>query len=128
MNRMKQFFVAILMVLAAGTTMLAPTAVYADSAVSDACNAINAGGDCKSGANGTLTLEDVVAAVVKILSIVIGVAAIFMIIFAGMKYVTSGGDSSAVASAKNMIIYALVGIVVAAMAFYLVGFVLTKVK
>jgi hypothetical protein len=57
---------------------------------------------------------------------VVGVIAVIMIIIGGLKYVTSGGDSSAVGSAKNTIIYALVGLVVVALAQALVKFVLAK--
>ena len=51
-----------------------------------------------------------------------------MIIIAGFKYVTSGGDTNGVASAKNTIIYAIIGIVVAALGQILVHFVLTTTQ
>jgi hypothetical protein len=47
-----------------------------------------------------------------------------MILVGGLKYTTSGGDASSVSSAKNTIIYALVGLIVAAFAQFLVRFVL----
>ena len=50
-----------------------------------------------------------------------------MIIIGGIKYVTSNGDSSGVTSAKNTILYAVVGLVVAVMAYTIVNFVLTNV-
>jgi hypothetical protein len=79
------------------------------------------GGDCDgSGVN------NILSTVVSILSIVVGVAAIIMIIASGLKYVTSGGDSGKVASAKNTLIYALIGIAVAALAQFLVHFVLAQ--
>jgi hypothetical protein len=51
-----------------------------------------------------------------------------MIIIGGLKYITSGGDSSNVTGAKNTILYAVVGLVVVAMAQFIVRFVLTKVN
>ncbi|MDL2341580.1 MAG: hypothetical protein QFB87_00690 [Patescibacteria group bacterium] len=67
-----------------------------------------------------------VRAVITILSIVVGVAAVIMIIIAGLKYVTSGGDSNGISSAKNTLIYALVGLFVAASAQLIVRYVLAN--
>lgn len=78
------------------------------------------GGDC-SGSGVT----NFISAIVNILSIVVGIAAIIVIILSGLKYITSGGDSGKIASAKNTLIYALIGLVVAALAQFLVHFVLT---
>lgn len=68
----------------------------------DACN--------DSGINQTI------AAAVNILSFIVGVAAIIAIISAGFKYITSGGDSNKVGNAKSTILYAIVGLVVVALA------------
>ena len=51
-----------------------------------------------------------------------------MIIIGGFKYVTSGGDTNSIASAKNTIIYAIIGIVLAALGQILVHFVLTTTE
>jgi hypothetical protein len=70
-------------------------------------------------------VTNVISAVVQILSLVVGIAAIIMVIVAGFKYITSGGESGKVANAKNTLIYALVGLVIAALAQFLVHFVFT---
>lgn len=70
-------------------------------------------------------VTSIIGSVVKILSYVVGIAAIIMIVWAGFRYITSGGDSNKVATAKNTLIYALVGIIVAALAQLLVNTVLT---
>lgn len=59
------------------------------------------------------------------MSIILGAIAVIMIVIGGFKFVTSGGDTNAVASAKNTIIYALVGLVVVALAQVIVHYVLT---
>jgi hypothetical protein len=69
-------------------------------------------------------VTNVLSAAVTVLSLVIGAAAVIMILVGGFKYMTSGGDSSKVASAKTTLIYALVGVAVAALAQFLVHFVL----
>ena len=47
-----------------------------------------------------------------------------MIIYAGFKYVTSGGESNSVSSAKNTLIYAIIGIIVVVLAQLIVHYVL----
>ncbi len=61
-------------------------------------------------------------AVVQILSQIVGVLAVIMVIWAGFKYITSGGDSNKIASAKTTLIYALIGLVVVALAQIVVHF------
>ena len=69
-----------------------------------------------------------ISAAINILSIIVGVAAVIVIIISGLKYVTSGGDSNGISSAKNTLIYALIGLVIAGSAQLLVHFVLFQVK
>jgi hypothetical protein len=82
-----------------------------------------AGGNC-SGAK----VNDVVSTVVNILSIIVGIAAIIMIIISGLKYITSGGDSNKVGSAKTTLIYALVGLAIAISAQFIVDFITERVN
>lgn len=65
--------------------------------------------------------------IVDILLLIIGAVAVIMLIFGGFKYVTSGGDASGVTAAKNTILYAIVGIVVAILAYAIVDFVVKEV-
>jgi uncharacterized membrane protein len=62
--------------------------------------------------------------VINVFSWIVGVIAVIMIIVGGLKYITSGGDSGNVSSAKNTILYALVGLVIVALAQFIVRFVL----
>lgn len=61
--------------------------------------------------------------VVNIFLFVIGAVAVIMIIIGGLRYVVSGGNASSVTEAKNTILYAIVGIVVAILAYAIVDFV-----
>lgn len=65
--------------------------------------------------------------IINMLIFLIGSIAVIMIVVGGMRYVLSGGDSSAVNSAKNTILYAVVGLIVAVMAYAIVNFVVTQV-
>lgn len=60
--------------------------------------------------------------VVTILSIVVGIVAVFMVVLAGFKYITSAGDSNKTASAKATLVYAIIGLVVVALAQIIVHF------
>ena len=62
--------------------------------------------------------------VINLLLFIIGAIAVIMIIIGGIKYTTSNGDQAQVTSAKNTILYAVVGLVVAIMAYAIVNFVL----
>ena len=82
----------------------------------------------KGSSNSSSSLGDTVTSIVNILSIVAGVAAVIMIIIGGLRYVTSGGKQESVTSAKNTILYAIVGLIVVALAQIIVHFVLKNVK
>ena len=58
----------------------------------------------------------------------VGAIAVVMLIIGGLRYVLSGGNSSNVESAKNTIFYAIIGIVVAILAFAIVNFVIGGVS
>jgi hypothetical protein len=64
--------------------------------------------------------------VTNILLFIIGAISVIMVIVGGLRYVTSAGDSNSVNGAKNTILYAVVGLVVAAIAYAIVNFVVTK--
>ncbi len=98
-----------------------------DGAAAQICagvNANNPGSGCTAGGS---ELERVITVIVNVLSIIVGVLAVIMIIFAGFRYVTSGGDSGRVSAAKNTLIYAIIGLVIVALAQFIVQFVLKKI-
>src|SRR5689334_12571760 len=77
---------------------------------------------------GTAKIQNIVTTVINIFSVIVGIVAVIMIIFGGFKYITSGGDSSNITGAKNTIVYAVIGLVVVALAQFFVQFVLNKVN
>ena len=58
---------------------------------------------------------------------IIGFVAVVMIIMGGIQYTTSSGDAAKVTKAKNTILYGIVGLVVALLAFAIVNFILANV-
>jgi hypothetical protein len=113
-----------MVVPAASALPVSPVTHVVATAKTDVCNGAALAG-AKCGTGGT-DINKVIGAVIKILSLAVGITAVIMIIIAGLKYVTSGGDAQSVASAKHTIIYAVVGLVIVALAQVLVKFVLSK--
>lgn len=62
--------------------------------------------------------------ITNVMLFIIGAISVIMLIVGGIRYVVSGGDSTQVTNAKNTILYAIVGIVVAILAFAVVNFVI----
>lgn len=70
------------------------------------------------------SLEESIGIIVNILLFLLGAIAVIMIVIGGIRYATSNGDQSAITSAKNTILYAVIGLVVAIMAYAIVNFVI----
>jgi hypothetical protein len=77
-------------------------------------------------ATAATSLSQILANVINLLSVIISVVAVIVIIISGFRYVTSGGDSGRLTSAKNSLVYAIVGLILVALAQVIVKFVLTK--
>ncbi len=115
--------------------ILAPSIVSAASAniqgnlsCGVSLNASGSNTDCTSSTStGAGKVQGIVTDMINIFSVVVGIISVIMIIYGGFKYITSGGDSGNVTGAKNTIIYAVIGLVVVALAQFIVQFVLNKV-
>lgn len=56
---------------------------------------------------------------------IVGIIAVIMLIIGGIKYVISGGDAKKVTDAKNTVLYAIIGLIIAFLAFAIVNFVIS---
>jgi len=70
--------------------------------------------------------NSLVITVINIFSAIVGIIAVIIIIYAGFRYITSAGDSGKISAAQQSIIYAIVGLVVVALAQIIVRFVLSQ--
>lgn len=68
----------------------------------------------------------IISTVINILSIIIGVAAVIVIVIAGIQYMLSTGDPTKVNNSKNAILYAVAGLFIAGIAQVLVRFIISK--
>lgn len=57
---------------------------------------------------------------------IVGILAVAMIIFAGLRYIMSGGNAKRVEQSKQILIYSITGLIVALLAYAIVNFVLGK--
>lgn len=94
------------------------SSIPADMKAAAGCN--DFGADKKTAVPIALNLINVVLSFV-------GVIAVGVIVYGGILYVTSTGDSAKIHKAKNCILYGVVGLVVAIMSFAIVAFVNTSV-
>ena len=131
MSRIKR----ILLTLVATLGLIAPMGALVSAADADISGSLACGSDLNFQAGGGCTpdaagagekVDNIVKNVINIISLVVGIAAVVMIIIGGLRYVTSNGDSGQVGNAKNTILYAVVGLVVVALAQVIVRFVVAK--
>ncbi len=120
--------IALIMLTFAPAAALAPAAYAASSCGgSDTAKGQVLGGIGETGTScSDAPVKSGFQAIVEVLSLVVGGIAIIMIIVSGFRYITSNGDSARVTTAKNTLIFALIGVAVAALAQILVQFVVNK--
>ncbi len=87
-----------------------------------ACKQQNNKSDCNDGG----ALGNIFATVTNIVLFLVGAVAVIMFIIGGFRYVTSNGDAAAIKGAKDTILYAIIGIVVAFLAYAAVSFIVTS--
>lgn len=98
----------------------ADVALAADTA-QQACEGVQAagGGRCNGG-----DFEDFLKDIVNILLFIIGTISVIMIIVGGLRYVLSGGDANSIKAGKDTVLYAIIGLVVALMAYAIINWVI----
>ena len=113
--------------LVLGLSVLAPVAQAADCEAGDM--SIQCGANSAQGTDQPSTLfggegdDGIFKTIVNIMLFIVGAVAVIMLIIGGIRYVTSGGAQDQVTAAKNTIMYAIVGIIVAILAYAVVNFV-----
>jgi Type IV secretion system pilin len=133
-NKLKQVLYSALMtpLLALSVAATVPAVALAAPATCDpnvpANLTLDGGAKCAQGNSQDGSLTNVFKTVVNILLFLVGAIAVIMLVIGGLRYVTSNGDQNAVTGAKNTIMYAIIGIVVAFLAYAAVGFVTSQLQ
>lgn len=125
----KQSFASLLLVpFLAGAVLLAVPAPSAQAAAcSDTEISVGSGAQCAKGKGTKSNLvggaDSLLQTVTNVLLFIIGAISVIMIIIGGIRYVISNGDSTQITSAKNTILYSVIGLIVALLAFAIVSFI-----
>ncbi|MDR0591012.1 MAG: pilin [Candidatus Nomurabacteria bacterium] len=110
--------------LASGSVLAAGNEGY------EICSKVSGSGStvgCANKERDKNTLEDNLTGALGTAFMLVGALAVVMIIFGGIQYTTSGGDSSKTANAKRIIAYSIVGLAVALLGSAVVYFVVGNV-
>lgn len=71
--------------------------------------------------NAFLTTQNIIQVSITLIFIIATIAALFVIVFAGIRWIVSGGDKEKLQGARNMITYALVGLVVIFLSYFIIN-------
>lgn len=121
MRRIKQLVIVAAFMVAGG---LALTAGEPASAINvfEQCGANADSAVCQAQTEDDAT--SMIEIVVNTMIFLLGAIAVIMIVIGGIRYATSGGDASGIKGAKDTILYAIIGLIVAILSFAIVNFVL----
>ena len=117
---------AAVMCLAMAFTAVSPVSlpVYADAKdeVKKGADMTNSGGSAKQ------DLPDIITTIINVMLFIAGALAVIMIIYGGIRYITAHGDEKQVKVAKDTIVYSVVGLIIAIIAYALVTFIFNRFK
>jgi hypothetical protein len=127
MNKIRTIIISFVAVVGLVATPLVPVTVSAADV-----NPITSIGDGVKGAGGkdasTTELTDFIKTIVNVMLFILGAIAVLMIIIGGIRYTTSNGDANSTKGAKDTILYAVIGLIVAILAYAIVNFVVASFK
>jgi hypothetical protein len=119
---------SVISLLLCGGLVLAPTTITAQGIdpgdKTQACTGVS---DQACTGDDTNDFQKIWESVLNIVSYVVGAISVLMILIGGLRYVLSNGDANAISAAKNTILYALVGLIIAFIARGLVFFVINRI-
>ena len=120
---MKQLILVALFALGFG--LLAPVTVGAASVIDAQCAQNKDSAICQD-ENKNATPESFINTVINVLLYIVGAVSVIMIIIGGVLYAVSAGDAGAITRAKHTVTYAVVGLVVAFVAYAVVNTVINR--
>lgn len=107
----------ILSLVTAFSILAVPAVAGASNPFDPVCNNAGTGSDsvvCQQNpARNPITGQDgVLMKAVNIIAWIIGISSVIIIILSGLKYITANGDANSIKSAKNTLLYAIIGLVI----------------
>lgn len=121
LRTIRQLFATALITAGLAVPLLAAPTAHALVPCTGGKDCVNKGADkVKTGA--TKSVGEIAKQITEILIFIIGAVSVIMIVIGAFKFVTSGGSAEQVKSAKNTILYAVVGLVIAVFAYAIVAY------
>lgn len=125
---MKKILITFGLIIAIVGSFIITAGIYENKAYADSASDLIRKGADSTGQQDSRSAGDIAKDVVNIMFFIVGVMAVIMIIWGGIRYVLSAGNSAALTSAKNTIMYAVIGLIVAILAYTIVNFVINTVS
>jgi multisubunit Na+/H+ antiporter MnhB subunit len=126
MKKVQTIIFSIAAMIGLVTLPLVPATVLAEGSPVDSIqDGVTKVGGTKTGQT---DLTDLIKIIVNIMLFILGAIAVIMIIIGGIRYTTSNGEAANTKAAKDTILYAVIGLVVAILAYAIVNFVLDAFK
>lgn len=125
MKQMFQRYISVFGAIAAITLGLVGTAAPVSACTGIECAKIGSE-QVKTGGANSSDWKTVLQTVTNVLLLIVGAVSVIMIVIGGLKYTTSNGEAKQIESAKNTILYAVIGIVVAIFAYAIVQFIISS--
>lgn len=128
-KKIKQLAISLTALALLAVPVMVPASAFAANTLNtDLCEGIEqaftttpATGTCDT--SGDNEIGRILRRVTEIFTMIVGAVSVIMIIYGGFRYITSGGDSAKVTTAKNTIMYALIGLIIVAVAQVIIRFV-----
>ncbi len=104
------------------------TSVYGADLSDAACQAAEAiGGKCVTEAESNASIGGVIQKITNVLLFLVGAISAIMVIIGGIRFIVSNGDAQATASARNTVLYSIVGVIVAVSAYGIINFTISAI-
>ena len=110
-------------ILTIGITGLLAMPVHAVNVITDTCKGANASATLCDTQKDNVETQGFATNLTNTLLFILGIISVISIIIGGITYITSNGDASKTKKAKDIILYSVVGLVVALMAWGIVSYV-----
>lgn len=124
MNKLKLILAGLLVVPTVALAVAPAASAEGDFTLTNGVNSARGEGVSETASDP----QTLVKQFVNIFLFAVGALSVIMLIWGGIRYTTSAGDSSKVTAAKNTVLYAIVGLVVAILAYAIVNMVIDKFK
>jgi hypothetical protein len=121
MKLIKTAVVSLFIAIAGVVALVPATPSYALDPLGSQCANNTDNEVCKSQDD---SANDLVKTIINVLLYIVGLLAVVMIIVGGILYAISSGDPSKITKAKNTIVYSVVGLILAFIAYAIVNWVI----